>query len=162
VSVNVIGDTDFEADETFQLVASGAQLEEDMVAVGTILNDDPEPGVVTDITLDDLETVDVSDAAYNVIVDFASPGVKLGNIVGFADDDLITFTNAPTGSVANFDSSTVDSLDFGFGSFFDNVWVMGLLELDESLVGDVMAESDAADQIEVLGSVWGDDWFVVA
>jgi hypothetical protein len=121
------------------------------------------PPAFTEVTLEDLETLDVSDGAYKVIVDFdAADGVKLGNINGFGEDDLIEFQNAPDGAVARFDSSTATSIDFGFGSFFDDVWVIGMGDLDAALVTDVMAEATAEDQIAVLGAEWGADWFVVA
>jgi len=119
--------------------------------------------VYTEVTLEDLATLDVSDGAYKVIVDFdAADGVKLGNINGFGADDLIEFQNAPEGAEARFDSSTATSIDFGFGSFFDDVWVIGMGDLDETLVTDVMAEATPEDQIAVLGAEWGEDWFVVA
>jgi hypothetical protein len=119
--------------------------------------------VYTEVTLEDLATLDVSDGAYKVIVDFdAADGVKLGNINGFGADDLIEFQNAPEGAEARFDSSTATSIDFGYGSFFDDVWVIGMGDLDETLVTDVMAEATPEDQIAVLGAEWGEDWFVVA
>ncbi len=121
------------------------------------------PPAFTEITLEDLATVDVADGAYKVIVDFAAAdGVKLGNINGFGADDLIEFQNAPDGAVARFDSSTATSIDFGFGSLFDDVWVIGMGDLDETLLTDVMAEATAEDQIAVLGAEWGKDWFVLA
>ncbi len=41
-------------------------------------------------------------------------------------------------------------------------WVIGMGDLDETLVTDVMAEATPEDQIAVLGTEWGEDWFVVA
>jgi hypothetical protein len=124
---------------------------------------DGEVPVYTEVTLEDLATVDVSDGAYKVIVDFAAAdGVKLGNIDGFGADDLIEFQNAPEGAEARFDSSDAATIDFGFGSFFDDAWVIGMGGQDEALVTDVMAAATAEDQIAVLGAEWGEDWFVVA
>ena len=89
VSVNVVGDTTYEADETVKLVFSGNKLAGAVTATGTITNDDQAPTALVltapaSVAEGDTITVSLAGGAPNTVYQYALGGTNItaGDVVG--------------------------------------------------------------------------------
>lgn len=117
VSVTILGDTDFEPDETVAVSFSGSRLASSVTASGTITNDDVDPSTVAQVFT--LTTGNDS-----------IPGLIGSNgTAGSGGDDTINGVVQNSGNNGSSDQSTLnsgDTLDTGEGEDALNVRVVSL------------------------------------
>jgi hypothetical protein len=104
VTVAIIGDTDFEPDETVQVGFSGTQVAS-VIGSGTITNDDTATVAISATT-----TPASSDAASSDLLFTVAAGTYTYTIAGFGAGDKIDFpaTQEPTVNNSSFSDNSVD------------------------------------------------------